>query len=75
MVEFKIKFVKQALKDAENLKSAGLDGKAKKLLEVISHNPFQNPPPYESDSNWCSSNCLFWISAMISDLLSMIFSP
>ena len=47
MVEFKIKFVKQALKDAENLKSAGLDGKAKKLLEVISHNPFQNPPPYE----------------------------
>ncbi len=47
MVEFRIKFVKQAFKDAENLKSAKLDGKAKKLIEIISHNPFQNPPPYE----------------------------
>ena len=47
MVEFKIKFAKQAFKDAENLKTSGLDVKAKKLLEIIRHNPFQNPPPYE----------------------------
>ena len=47
MVEFKIKFVKQAFKDAENLKASRLDTKAKKLLEIIKQNPFQNPPPYE----------------------------
>lgn len=47
MVEFKIKFVKQAFKDAENLKAARLDSKAKKLLEIIKRNPFQNPSPYE----------------------------
>ena len=47
MVEFKIKFFKQAFKDVENLKASKLDGKAKKLLEIIKHNPFQNPPPYE----------------------------
>ena len=47
MVEFKIKFFKQAFKDVENLKAYKLDGKAKKLLEIIKHNTFQNPPPYE----------------------------
>ena len=47
MVEFKIKFFKQAFKDVENLKASKFDGKAKKLLEIIKYNPFQNPPPYE----------------------------
>jgi toxin-antitoxin system, toxin component, Txe/YoeB family len=47
LVEYKIKFVKQAFKDVENLKAAGLDSKAKKLLEIIKNNPFQTPPPYE----------------------------
>ena len=29
------------------MKSAGLDDKAKKLLNIVKENPFQNPPPYE----------------------------
>ena len=37
----------QASKDAKNLKAAGLDKKAKELIEVIRINPFQTPPAYE----------------------------
>ena len=40
-------YTKQAQKDAKKLKSSGLQGKAKELLEIISENPYQNPPPYE----------------------------
>ena len=29
------------------LKGAGLDIKARNLLNIIGKNPFQNPPPYE----------------------------
>lgn len=42
-----IRFSKQADKDKKSLKGAGLDGKAKVLLNMIAENPFQNPPPYE----------------------------
>ena len=42
-----IKFTKNAEKDKKLLKSAGLDGKAKKLLNLIAMNPFQTPPSYE----------------------------
>ena len=42
-----VTFSKQADKDKKLLKSAGLDKKAKELLNVISGNPFQNPPPSE----------------------------
>ena len=42
-----VTFSRQADKDKKLLKSAGLDKKAKELLNVISGNPFQNPPPYE----------------------------
>lgn len=42
-----VTFSKQADKDKKLLKSAGLDKKAKELLNVISGNPFQNPPLYE----------------------------
>ncbi len=44
---YTLKFTKLAIKDSKNLKSAGLDEKTKKLLEIIKENPFQNPPPYE----------------------------
>ena len=47
MVAFKIKFTKQAVKDLEYLKSANLSNKAKKLVDIIKENPYQNPPPYE----------------------------
>ncbi len=40
-------YTKQAQKDAKKLKNSGLQGKAKELLEVISENPYQNPPSYE----------------------------
>ena len=44
---YRIVYDKQAVKDIKNLKTVRLDGKAKKLVEVIKENPFQNPPPYE----------------------------
>ena len=44
---YRIIFTKQAAKDAKNLKSCGLDKKAKELIEVMKENPFQNPPTYE----------------------------
>ena len=42
-----IRFSKQADKDKKLLKGAGLAPKAKKLLDLIAENPFQNLPPYE----------------------------
>ncbi len=47
MVKYQIRFSKQAEKDKRLLKGAGLERKAKELLNVIAQNPFQNPPPYE----------------------------
>ena len=42
-----IRFSKQADKDKKLLKGAGLERKAKDLLNMIAMNPFQTPPPYE----------------------------
>ena len=42
-----IKFTKNAEKDKKLVKSAGLEDKVKKLLNLIARNPFQNPPSYE----------------------------
>lgn len=47
MVNYKILYSKQALKDAKNLSAAKLDKKTKELITVIRKDPFQNPPPYE----------------------------
>lgn len=44
---FRIVYEKQAAKDINNLKSAGLDKKAKELIRIIRDNPFQTPPAYE----------------------------
>ena len=45
---YRIVFTKQAQKDLENIKGAGLASKAKKLVDVIRENPYQkNPPGYE----------------------------
>ena len=43
-----VKFSKQADKDKKMLKGAGLDKKAKELLNIVANNPFQMPPPYEA---------------------------
>jgi Txe/YoeB family toxin of toxin-antitoxin system len=44
---YRIVYTKQAVKDIKNLKSCGLDRKARELIEVIRNDPFQNPPAYE----------------------------
>ncbi len=46
-MKWKVVFAKHALKDAKKLAAAGLKDKAQKLLDVLGHDPFQNPPPYE----------------------------
>lgn len=47
MVSWKLVFTKQAQKDARKLSAAGLKPKAQGLLDIMSKDPFQNPPPYE----------------------------
>ena len=43
-----VRFSKQADKDKKMLKGAGLEKKAKELLNIVANNPFQMPPPYEA---------------------------
>jgi Txe/YoeB family toxin of toxin-antitoxin system len=44
-MEWKLKFSRNALKDAKNLKSANLAENVKNLLEILKQNPYQ--PLYE----------------------------
>ena len=44
---FQVKYSKKAVQDIQKLKSAKLDKKAKALVNLISQNPYQIPPPYE----------------------------
>ena len=44
---YRIVYDKQAVKDIKNLKAAGLDKKAKELIEVVRNDPFQRSPSYE----------------------------
>ena len=44
---WRVVFTKQAVKDAKDLKAAGLAGKAKRLVEVVRIDPFGTPPAYE----------------------------
>lgn len=45
---YKLFYTKQSLKDKKKLeKVSNLYDKAKKLIEIIKNNPYQNPPPYE----------------------------
>lgn len=47
LVMWKIVYIKQAQKDAKKIARAGFQEKVETLLEILSKNPFQNPPPYE----------------------------
>ena len=47
MVVYKILYTKQAVKDIENIKRAGLGQKAQRLIGILRKNPYQTPPPYE----------------------------
>lgn len=44
---YEIVYTKTAAKQIPLLKAAKLDGKAKKLIEILKENPFQNPLSYE----------------------------
>lgn len=44
---YTVVYTKAAAKHIALLKSANLDKRAKKLIDVIEENPFQTPPPYE----------------------------
>lgn len=47
MVNWKIVYTKQALKDAKKLSVGGLRHKAEAILEIIKENPFNISPPFE----------------------------
>ena len=44
---WRVVFTKQAAKDVKDLKAAGLERKAKRLVEVVRVDPFGTPPAYE----------------------------
>ncbi|MDP2818605.1 MAG: Txe/YoeB family addiction module toxin [Polaromonas sp.] len=44
---WRLKFSNAAGKDVKKLAAAGLKPKTQELLDVLRHNPWQNPPPYE----------------------------
>ena len=44
---YTVVYTKKAVKDIPLLKAAGLDGKARALIEILRSAPFQNPPPFE----------------------------
>ena len=47
MVTWRIVYTRQAQKDAKKIATAGLRQNTEKLLEILSENPFQTPPPFE----------------------------
>lgn len=46
-MSWQLVFAKQAVKDAKKLSASGLRPKAQRVLDVLSRDPFQTPPPYE----------------------------
>ena len=40
-------YTKRARKDAKKITSSKLKPKAKKILDILENDPFQNPPPFE----------------------------
>ena len=40
-------FTKQAQKDAKKIAASNLRSQTQRLLDLLTENPFQNPPPYE----------------------------
>ena len=48
MPAWQLLYTKAAQKDAKNLSAAGLKDKTLALLAIMTENPFQNSPAYES---------------------------
>lgn len=46
-MKWAVVYAKHALKDAKKLSAAGLRERSQELLDVLSNDPFQNPPAYE----------------------------
>ena len=46
-MKYEVVLTKIALKDLPKLKSANLHHKAKQLIDLLTENPWKNPPPYE----------------------------
>ena len=46
-MNYKLLYSPTAKKDAQKLSQSHLKSKCEELLDVISKNPYQNPPPYE----------------------------
>ena len=40
-------YTRQARKDAKKLSASGLRRNAEKLLDILSKNPYQTPPPFD----------------------------
>ena len=47
MSSWRVVFTRQAAKEAQRLSAAGPRPKAEYLLEILRHDPFQAPPPFE----------------------------
>ena len=47
MVNWMLMFTKQAVKDAQKIKEAGLKDKASMILDILRDNPYQSPPPFK----------------------------
>ena len=45
---YTVKFSKQASKDKRKLKEAGLEERARELLDLLCEDPYKVPPPYEN---------------------------
>ena len=44
---YQIYFTRQALKDRQRIARTNLEPRVRALLDVLTHDPFQAPPPYE----------------------------
>ncbi len=44
---YSVRYTKKAIKDIEKLKMIKLDKKTKSLIELMKHNPYEQPPMYE----------------------------
>ena len=46
-MSWRLVFTKQAQKDAKKIAQSNLKPLASRLLDIISEDPYQNPPPFE----------------------------
>ncbi|MGI6337356.1 MAG: Txe/YoeB family addiction module toxin [Eubacteriales bacterium] len=44
---YEVVFSRRADKEKRLIKQAGLEKRAKEVINILCENPFQNPPPYE----------------------------